>query len=114
MHNYTFPLCAPPTSYDSSIASECDEHQATGTSTDTAYQESLPHEVSSLLPCYTSSPLPCVSEGDSSLSSQSFSPRALSVSLSEVTDNRWFGFKVVGDNIDKTVKPRHETMKHHN
>ena len=22
----------------------------------------------------------------------------------------WFGFKIVGDNIDKTVKPRHETL----
>ena len=27
--------------------------------------------------------------------------------------SQWFGFKIVGDNIDKTVKPRHETMQHH-
>lgn len=25
----------------------------------------------------------------------------------------WFGFKIVGDNIDKTVKPRHETLHLH-
>lgn len=25
----------------------------------------------------------------------------------------WFGFKIVGDNVDKTVKPRHETMHQH-
>lgn len=25
----------------------------------------------------------------------------------------WFGFKIVGDNIDKAIKPRHETIHRH-
>ena len=81
-------------------------------------QQSLPLEVSSLLPCFTSSPLSCISEAMESDSSRSLSSTPIPISsmlrsMIELTDNQWFGFKVVGDNIDKTVRPRHETMKHH-
>jgi len=33
--------------------------------------------------------------------------------MSSTLLQQWHGFKIVGDNIDKSVKPRHETMDHH-
>lgn len=64
-------------------------------------------------PYFTSSPLPHSGEVDNSLLSCA-SPR-LEVSWTTSVDTaKWFGFKIVGDNIDKTVRPRHETMASHN
>ena len=86
-------------------------------------QQSLPLEISSLSPRYTSSPLPCIEEmeSESTSSSLSSSPESLLITPTPVPEpspnipnSQWFDYKLVGDNIDKTVRPRHETLKHHN
>ena len=33
--------------------------------------------------------------------------------ISGSSPKQWYGFKIVGDNIDKSVKPQHETIDHH-
>ena len=36
--------------------------------------------------------------------------KAVDVAVSMASNQGWFGFKIVGDNIDKNVRPRHQTI----
>ena len=78
------------------------------------------------LPLYASTPTSSGTPSFSSVFSQGHSNSSVSLDpveeaiepMEEVEQSvssplpPWYGFKLIGDNIDKNVKPRHQTMEH--